>query len=223
MKTAVIYARVSSVGDRQNTDRQVIDLTKYSKENGYSVVKTFTEHISGAKKNEERKVLCDCMAYCLTNSVDVLLVSELSRLGRDPYEVMDTIKICVQRKLNVFFLNDGISVFLPDGSENPIIPIYAACVAWVGKMERQAIQYRLESGRSAYIEKGGKLGRKEGYRKPKDDKQKEYKSVIDLLTAAKQLRDAGQKVPDTLQIREIAKTCSVGVSTVQRLKKEFNL
>ena len=30
MKTAVIYARVSSVGDRQNTERQVIDLREYA-------------------------------------------------------------------------------------------------------------------------------------------------------------------------------------------------
>lgn len=210
LKTAVIYARVSSVGDRQNTARQVSDLTNYAKENGYNITQTFTEHISGAKKNEERPVLCDCMEYCLTNKTDVLLVSELSRLGRDPYEVMDTIKICVQKGLNVHFLNDGISVFLPDGSENPIIPIYAACVAWVGKMERQAIKYRLNSGRKLYKENGGKFGRKEGYRKPKETKAEQYKGVI------KRLKN-GEK------IRDIATLEGVGVSTVQRVKKEFNL
>lgn len=209
-KKACIYARVSSVGDRQNTDRQVLDLSKYAKDNGFSIVKVFTEHISGAKKNEERAVLCECMEFCLTNDIDILLVSELSRLGRDPYEVMETIGVCVQRKLNVLFLNDGISIFLPDGSENPIIPVYAACVAWVGKMERQAIQYRLNSGRSAYIEKGGKLGRKEGYRKPKEQKADEYKGVIKRLRNGEKLRD-------------IAKLEDVGISTVQRIKKEFNL
>ena len=48
-KTAVIYARVSSVSDRQNTGRQVADLTTYAAASGMELVNTFEEHISGAK------------------------------------------------------------------------------------------------------------------------------------------------------------------------------
>ena len=57
-KTAVIYARVSSVGDRQSTERQVEDLSHYALYKQMEVRKVFEEHISGAKKNEERPVLC---------------------------------------------------------------------------------------------------------------------------------------------------------------------
>ena len=57
MKQAVIYARVSSVGDRQSTDRQVLDLQEYAKSAKLDLVQTFEEHISGAKKNQERPVL----------------------------------------------------------------------------------------------------------------------------------------------------------------------
>ena len=57
MKTAVIYARVSSVGDRQNTDRQVVDLQEYAKVSKLNLVETFEEHVSGAKKNQDRPVL----------------------------------------------------------------------------------------------------------------------------------------------------------------------
>ena len=53
MKKAIIYARVSSVTDRQSTDRQVLDLRSWAASNGYEVVKEYTEHISGAKKNAE--------------------------------------------------------------------------------------------------------------------------------------------------------------------------
>ena len=56
--TAVIYARVSSVGDRQSTERQVKDLSDYALYKKLEVRKVFEEHISGAKKNEERPVLC---------------------------------------------------------------------------------------------------------------------------------------------------------------------
>ena len=54
MKTAIIYARVSSSGaleNRQSTDRQVADLVDYATKCGWSIERVFEEHISGAKKN----------------------------------------------------------------------------------------------------------------------------------------------------------------------------
>lgn len=56
-KTAVIYARVSSTGVRQSTERQVKDLSDYALYRQMDVRKVFEEHISGAKKNEARPVL----------------------------------------------------------------------------------------------------------------------------------------------------------------------
>ena len=64
MTTGVIYARVSSIGDRQSTERQVKDLSEYAKYKGFEVCKVFEEHISGAKKNDERPVLCEAMEFC---------------------------------------------------------------------------------------------------------------------------------------------------------------
>ena len=51
MKTAVIYARVSSSNDRQDTSRQIEDLKKYAISQDIEIVNIFQEHISGAKKN----------------------------------------------------------------------------------------------------------------------------------------------------------------------------
>ena len=73
--TAVIYARVSSVGDRQSTERQVKDLSDYALYKKLEVRKVFEEHISGAKKNEERPVLCQTLEYCKQNGISTLLVS----------------------------------------------------------------------------------------------------------------------------------------------------
>ena len=47
MTKAVIYARVSSITDRQCTDRQVKDLQEYASYKSYEVVEVYTEHISG--------------------------------------------------------------------------------------------------------------------------------------------------------------------------------
>ena len=83
---AIIYARVSSSGSleyRQNTDRQVQDLKEYATYKGYDLVKVYTEHISGAKKNTERAVLVEAIDKCkelseLKDARVILLVSELS-------------------------------------------------------------------------------------------------------------------------------------------------
>ena len=103
MKKAVIYARVSSVGDRQSTSRQVADLTQYATTNGMVVSEIYEEHISGAVKNEERPVLCECLDYCIANGVNTLLISELSRLGRNVDEVLANVKRCKDNNLNIYF------------------------------------------------------------------------------------------------------------------------
>ena len=103
MKKAVIYARVSSVGDRQSTSRQVADQTQYATTNGMVVSEIYEEHISGAVKNEERPVLCECLDYCIANGVNTLLISELSRLGRNVDEVLANVKRCKDNNLNIYF------------------------------------------------------------------------------------------------------------------------
>lgn len=207
---AVIYARVSSTNDRQSTDRQVSDLNAYASKNEINVIKTFEEHISGAKRNEERPVLCECLDYCIENKIDTLLISELSRLGRNVDEVLANVKRCKDNNLNIYFQKENLSIFQPDGTKNPFLNIFISVLGTCAEMERENIKFRLNSGRAKYIADGGKLGRKEGYRKPRKQKEVEYKDVI------KELKKG-------TSVRRTAKLCDVSISTVQRIKAEFNL
>ena len=211
---AAIYARVSSTGERQSTERQVIDLTDYANKNTMTICRTFEEHISGAKKNHERPVLQECLTYCIEEKVDVLLLSELSRLGRNVDEVLANIRFAKENRLNVYFQKEGISIYGTDGKENPYLTIMIAVLGTCAQMERENIHYRLQSGRKVYVDKNiaatGKsgLGRKEGYRKPVETKKEEYKEVLKLLRAG-------------YPIRKVAKLTEVSESTIKRLKKEF--
>ena len=209
-KSAVIYARVSSVGDRQSTDRQVADLQHFARLNGYKVTQVFTEHISGAKKNEERAVLCECLAYCFQEGIDTLLISELSRLGRNVDEVLANVRLCKERKLNIFFQKEGLSTFQADGTPNPFLNIFIAVLGTCAEMERENIKFRLNSGRKLYIERGGKLGRKVGSVKTIEQKKEKYHDIISFLKRG-------------YSIRNVAKLTGKGISTVQRIKSEFNL
>lgn len=207
---AVIYARVSSTNDRQSTERQVVDLKNYADKSDIEVVKVFEEHVSGAKKNEERPVLCECLDYCIDNRIDTLLISELSRLGRNVDEVLANVKRCKDNNLNIFFQKENLSIFQSDGTKNPFLNIFISVLGTCAEMERENIKFRLNSGRERYIANGGKLGRKEGSKKTTEQKKEEYKEVIKLLK---------QK----MSVRKTAKLCDVSASTVQRIKKELNL
>ena len=210
MATAVIYARVSSVGDRQSTDRQVSDLVEYATKNGLEVMSIYEEHISGAKKNEERAVLCECLNYCIKNKIDTLLISELSRLGRNVDEVLANVKFCKDNNLNIYFQKENLSLFNADGSKNPFLTIFISVLGTCAELERDNIKFRLQSGLRRYRENNGVMGRKIGSTKSREKKQEEYAKVIKLLKG-------GQSVRNT------AKLCDVGISTVQRIKKEFAL
>ena len=216
MKTAVIYARVSSVGDRQSTERQVSDLVDYSTKNRLLVEQVFEEHISGAKRNDERAVLKECIDYAIANRVDVVLFSELSRCGRAVWEVLETIKTLKDNNINAYFQKEGLSLFSEDGTENIYLSVMLSVLCVCSQIERENIHYRLQSGRKVYIDKNlaatGKsgLGRKVGYRKPAAKKMEEYKEVLKLLRAG-------------YPIRKVAKLTDTSESTVKRLKREFGI
>ena len=207
-KRAVIYARVSSENDRQDTSRQITDLQKFSEANDMEIVKIFEEHISGAKKNEERQVLTECLDYCTGNKVDYLLLSELSRLGRSTLQVLKSLERLHEAKVSVYIQNLGIYSLQPNGEVNPIASILITVLAEMGNIERANIQYRLNSGRAQYVRNGGKLGRKAGTTKSEDKKREEYREVITLLKRG-------------YSIRNTAKLTGSSISTVQRIKNQF--
>ena len=210
MKSAVIYARVSSVGDRQSTERQVHDLREYANRNGFQILKTFEEHISGAKRQNERPILQDCLEYCKSEGIDIILVSELSRLGRNVLGIFETVKFCIDSKINIHFQKEGLSLFKADGTQNPFLHIFISVLGTCAELERENIQFRLQSGRNLYIQNGGKLGRRIGSVKSIEQKELEYKDVIKELKRG-------------TSIRRTALLTRHAVSTILRVKKEFCL
>ena len=209
MNTAVIYARVSSVGDRQSTERQVEDLKRYVAISNMDLVYVFEEKMSGAKEN--RPILTECVDFCISNHVNTLCVSEISRLGRSVKIVVNTIDELTKAGVNIYIQNIQLNTLDNDGQPNPIAKIITAVLSSFSEVERNLIISRLQSGRKLALEKKNvKMGRKVGSVKSMEQKQQEYSRVIRCLKAGKSIRDT-------------AKICSVSVSTVQRLKKEFSI
>lgn len=213
---AVIYARVSSSGSlehRQNTDRQVKDLTDYASYKGYDLVKVFEEHISGAKKNSDRPALQQAIDHCKASAKDnstILLCSELSRVGRSAFEVLETIKTLVDSNINLYLQKEQLTLLDDNGKPSLFAPIMLATLATCAQLERDNIQFRLNSGRRVYVENGGRLGRPKGSIKTADQRIEENQDIIGYLKKGYTIRDT-------------ARLCGKSVSSVQRVKKVANL
>lgn len=206
-KSCVLYCRVSSENDRQSTTRQVEDLKRFCQANDYIIKGIYQEHISGAKKNEQREVLMECLNFCVENHISVLALHELTRLGRSTLQVLKSLEMLHEAKVSVYIHNLGLYTLLEDGKVNPIASILCTILAELGNVERNQIVQRLQSGRELYKANGGKFGNA-GYKKPREKKLEEYKDVISYLRKG-------------YSIRITAKLTGKGMSTVQRVKSEF--
>ena len=219
-RTSLIYGRVSSENDRQSTDRQTYSLNNLIKANGDILVhEPFTEHISGAKANNERVVLMECLNYAKDNNIDVIYFSSVDRMGRAIWQVLESIKFCLDNHINCYFQKEQMGLYLEDGSENPFLAIFISVISTCASIERDSIKFRLNDAKAKKIAEAkasgltlaqAGFGRPCGAVKSKETKEAEYAKVLKSLKQGKSIRDT-------------AKICDVSVSTVKRLKKEFGL
>lgn len=212
MKTAIIYARVSSTieRNRQSTDRQVQDLQRYAKGMGYEIKEVFQEYISGGKKNSDRPVLMDAIKFAIDNNIDICLTSELSRVGRSAFEVLETMKTFVDNKINIYLQKEQFTLLDDDGRPSIFAPIMLATLSTCAQIERDNIHFRLRSGYDNFRAKH--LGEKVVGRKPgsgtltKEQLLAKHSDVVSLLKKG-------------ISIRNVAKITAKGISTVQRVKE----
>lgn len=210
-QTAVIFVRCSSSGylvGRQDTSRQVADLESYAAYSNLEVVKVFEEHISGGKKNNERPVLQEAVEFCKKEKIFILLTNSLDRIGRNAFEVLETVKGLIDNGINLYMQKEQFTLLGEDGKPTMFAPVLIATLSTCAQLERDSISFRLNSGRAQYVRNGGKLGRKKGSVKTKEQKEKEYKEVLVYLNRG-------------YSIRAIAKLTNVSQATVQKLKNEF--
>lgn len=103
------------------------------------------------------------MEYCKANRIGIQLVSELSRLERNAFEVLASVKKLIDSGINLYIQKEQLTLLDDEGSPSLFAPIMIATLSTCAQLERDNISFRLQSGRKQYIEKGGKLGRKVGH------------------------------------------------------------
>ncbi len=200
-----IFVRVST--KQQDTVRQVDDLKKLCSKQGWEVASIITEKLSGTTKNSQRPGLKKLMDLADTGAIQKVVLSEVSRLGRNTREVLEIIEELSSRKISLYIQNHNLETLTPAGKVNSMARFMLTLLAEFARMERETLVERTISGqRRAWEVEGKQKGRPIGTKEAKDKILYKYPEVVRHLRADKSLRD-------------VAARCGVAINTVRKVKK----
>ena len=179
------YMRISTKKENQTTDRQLLTLMKYADENKFTFDKILQERVSGNVKAENREEYKK-LKYMLRKD-DILIVTDLDRLGRNADDVimeLKELKVLGVRviALDMPYMNEWIKVN-NDSIYDMIIDIIITIKAHMAQQEREKIISRINQGLDVARENGKKLGRpkvklpKDFYKEYRKFKNGEYGSM----------------------------------------------
>jgi len=176
------YNRTSTIqqkGEHYDLDKTNYDLTLFDK--GVSGKIPFSERTEGNKLTQ------------LVNDgkVSELVVEELSRLGRNTVDTINTLKFFDDNGVNVVVRGMGNLQSIVNGKKNPIWNLITSVMSSLYELERENILERTEMGRKMYVMNGGKLGRKVGTTENRSDflKKEKTQKIVSLLEKGKSVRD----------------------------------
>lgn len=207
MDKVVIFARVST--DRQEYQRQLVELREYCAKAGWQVVREFASKISGAKRNDERPEIMEMIDYIKANAIDRVVVLEISRLGRNTLEALKVIQNLNDNGVSLYIKNYNLETLTPSGQVNPVASLICTILIEIAQMERLTIRERMASGRNQYIrrcrEQGIKMGRPSTYRKSEAMYKEQYGREISLLKKG-------------ISLRNVASITGVSVNTLRKIR-----
>lgn len=211
MDKVVILARVST--DKQEYQRQLVELRSYCSKVGWQVVREFANKVSGAKKNEEREEIVELIGYVKRNDIKRVVCLEISRLGRNTLEALKIIQCLNENGISLFVKNYNLET-LTDGKVNPVASLICTILLEIASMERLTIKERMTSGRNQYIAKcraeGIKMGRPASYRKSESEYKEQYSKEISLLRKG-------------ISLRNVASLTGTSINTLRKLQSKFGV
>ena len=151
---AMIYGYIRVSTDKQSVENQRFEILKYADAKKVTVDKWVEETVSSRKKLADRtlgKILTELKPD------DILIVSELSRLGRNLMEVMSILHTCMDRDVQVHTIREKYEL-----GNNISSKVLAFAFSLSAEIERQLISQRTKEALARKKSEGKKLGRPKG-------------------------------------------------------------
>jgi len=171
MSKTVAYIRVST--DKQDVENQRLEILKLANERGLGPVQFVEETVSGRKSWKDRVIAGHLEAL---RKGDVLIVAELSRLGRSLLEIMEILSIATRAGVKVYAAKGDWSL---DGSLQS--KVVAMAFSMAAEIERELISQRTKAALATKKAQGVVLGRPRGPGKSKlDANEQEIRGLLAL-------------------------------------------
>ena len=151
-KKVLIYCRVST--QQQTTDRQKEELLKFAAENHWNVEEEdiFIDVISGFKKREFRPEYVKMLERVEYGDIDIILFSEFSRLARNATELLEQIKLFIDKGINLYF--DKQKLWVRDSNKDVGSIILLHVLAVMSSYEIELFVERSLSGKITKVQAG---------------------------------------------------------------------
>lgn len=156
------YLRVSS--DEQDVNSQKQGVERYALEKGWIIDEYITDEGVSGGKNPDKRNLGPLLR--LAKKDDIIISSEISRLGRDMYMVMDILHFCMEKGCVIHTVKDKF--ILGNDIQSKVL---AFAFGLSAEIERQMIRQRTKEGLRLRVKLGVLLGRPVGSRTA-DEKSK---------------------------------------------------
>jgi len=170
----IAYLRVSK--DTQDVKNQKLAILEFAQREKLEVNDYVEITVSSRKSTKERKI--DLLLEKLETG-DMLIVSELSRMGRSVGEIISTVDTLVKRKIRFIAVKENIRL---NGSQDMQTKVMVTMFSLFAEIEWDLISMRTEEGLAAAKALGKKLGRRKGAlgKSKLDGREDEIKRLLDL-------------------------------------------
>lgn len=165
------YIRVSS--DKQTVENQRFEIMQFAEKKNIIIHEWFEETISGIKQLEKRKL------YTLLKQMrkdDTLVVSELSRLGRNLMQIMSILHHCMNYEIKVYAIKENYEL-----GNNISSKVLAFAFGLSAEIERNLISQRTKEALNRKRAEGVILGRPKGRKSKKKKLSGKEKQIQELL------------------------------------------
>lgn len=200
----IIWSRVSS--QSQDNQRQILNLKHIAVEKGWNVKRVFQETVSGTVKTTDRKEFNKLLEYVDLHDIKLVLVSEISRIGRRVVDILTTVDTFHKRGIAIYVQQFNM-LSQQDGKENPMVMMLLQMLSIGAEMENNHRKIRQSEGIAIAKLQNRYIGRKTGSRANKEKMLKKYSDVVDLIKKS------------DLSIRRVAGITKRSINTVIKVKK----